>query len=339
MSWHNTNKPDGPPELDKLIMDFLNKLLGDKKKSGGGGNTNNTGSPGGNFGGLTLFIILVLVTAIYVVAGLYTVQTGENALITRFGKYSRTEGPGLHWMPKLIEDKDIVNVQAVSTIRRSSSMLTKDGNILIVPLTIQYLVHDAEKFSYNVVSPEMSLEQISDSALRDVVGHSTLDEVLTTGRTKVVHDTRILIEQIANAYELGISISDVVLEKVETPQKVKDAFNDAIKAKSDEEAIQNKAREYENRVIPEAEGAKARILQEAMAYKQKKVLQAEGEVAKFTKLLPEYKLAPEVTRERIYLQTMEEVLGESSKVLLDVEGSNNLMYLPLDKMISKRGGN
>lgn len=334
MSWQNNSNGDGPPDLDKMIINFLNKLRG--KKTFNGFNSNGTGNGSNSFSFSGLKYIFLILAFLYIVSGFYIIQPAENAVITRLGKYTNTLGAGFHWMPRFIDDKIVVNVEQISSVERSSYMLTEDGNILHVTLTVQYIVNDAKDYLFNVVDPDMSLEQIADSALRDVVGHTSMDQVLTTGRAEVVLSTRALINEMIAAYNLGIRVSDVVLETVEPPTQVKEAFNDAIKAKSDEQAFINKAQEYTNKVLPEAKGRAARLRQEANAYKEKKVLFAKGDVAKFEQLLPEYDNAPEITRKRMYLQTMQDIMGRVSKVLVDVDGGNNMLYLPIDKIMNRK---
>ncbi|HKY69556.1 MAG TPA: FtsH protease activity modulator HflK, partial [Gammaproteobacteria bacterium] len=293
-----------------------------------------TGKPKGFFGfGAISFVVLIF----YVLSGIYLVQPAEMAVVTRFGKFVREEGPGPHWLPHFIEAKTIVNVQEVKTTKHGGLMLTKDENIVSAEIAVQYRVSSARDYLFNVVKPENSLQQVSESAVRAVVGQSRLDEVLTKGRTEITQEIRKQVEEILRNYQAGLEISDLAMQQTRAPEEVKPAFDDAIKAQQDEERLVNEAQAYARKIIPIAEGHATRVAQEADAYKQQKVLLAEGEIIRFAKLLPEYKMAPQVTKDRMFLDTVSEVLSKTTKIIVDVEGSNSLMYLPLDRMIEKRG--
>lgn len=350
MSWNNPknsgngNKKDpwgpqgeGPPDIDEALRNFQNKL----RKMFGGGEAGSSGSgPGMSSSskfGVTLASIIVLV--IYLISGIYVVEPAEQAVIKRLGKYERTVGPGPHWLAPLFESKDIINVQEVKTTKHGGQMITKDRSLVKAEIAVQYRIYEPKDYLFNLTMPEKSLEQVADSALRAVVGNSTLDEVITIGRLGISEDIRQQIEDIMKSYEAGIEISDLALQQTDPPDEVKAAFDDAVQAQQDEQRLVNQAEAYANKMVPIAEGQAKRVIAEATAYKEQVVLGAKGKTAKFAKLLPEYKMAPEVTRQRLFLDAMEEVYSNSSKVLIDVDSGNNLVYLPLDKIISRSAQN
>jgi len=215
-------------------------------------------------------------------------------------------------------------------------MLTKDENIVIVKLGVQYRIINPEDYLFNVTSPEDTITQAAESALREVVGNAIMDDIITTGREVIKRDTLSVLENTMEPYKTGLVVTEITLEEADAPAQVKAAFQDAIKAREDEEKYINTAQSYENKVVPVAEGAAARTLEAAKAYEQSAIAKANGDVAKFNKLLPEFLAAPEVTRQRLYIETMEKVYGRVNKVLIDVEGGNNMMYLPLDQLINNR---
>lgn len=283
-----------------------------------------------------LFVVLIGLV-IYLLSGIYIVQPAEEAVVLRFGKYIATMQPGPHWILPGIESKMVVNVQEVKTTKHGGQMLTKDENIVSAEIAVQYRVSDARDYLFNLVDPTRSVQQVSESALRQVVGESTLNEVLTSGRSEIGQEIRDQIQQTLNKYQSGIAISDLAMQQTKAPEEVKAAFDDAIKAQQDEERLVNEAQAYARRIIPIAEGQAIRIMEEGKAYKAQVVLGAEGKTAKFAKILPEYQNAPKVTRERLYLDTLQEVYTNTPKVLIDVGNNNNLLYLPLDKILAKQG--
>ena len=244
--------------------------------------------------------------------------------------------PGLNWKPNFIDEVQTVNVEAIRSLRGSGDMLTKDENVVRVEMDVQYRVANPEKYLYSVTNADDSLRQATDSALRAVIGDAKMDEILTTGRQQIRERTQVEINKIIDKYDMGLLVVDVNFDTARPPEQVKDAFDDAIAAREDEERFIREAEAYRNDVLPKATGRAERLKKEAQGYKEKTVNEALGDVAQFNKLLPEYKAAPEVTRNRLYLETMESVYGNTSKVLIDSkDGGGNLLYLPLDKLMSQ----
>ena len=341
--WSGRDQKNGPPDLDEVVRSLQNKLggiLGD-----GGDNSGKGGA--GAFKALGLFALVALI--LWGLSGFYIVDEGNRGVVTRFGRYVETTMPGLNWrMPKPIEAAEVVNVeqqrflevgyrsgggqQSLGSVDREALMLTSDENIVNVRLAVQYQVKDAKDYLFKVVDPTATLKQVTESAERGVIGKSTMDFVLTEGRTEIVAEIKAKIQGIMDAYESGIRITSVNLQDAQPPEEVQGAFEDAIKAREDKQRFINEAEAYRNDVIPKARGAAARQMQEAEGYKARVVARAEGEASRFTQLLGEYRKAPEVTRKRLYLEAMESVLAKTSTVMIDVKGGNSLMYLPLDKI-------
>lgn len=334
----NTNRGNrgnqGPPDLDEVFKN-LQKRFGSLFGGKGGGKGGNAGVPGGGFGiGLVIAILLVF----WIATGFYKVEEAERGVVFRFGKHVETTQKGLHWhLPIPIERVEKVDVTKVYTIPLNSTMLTEDENIVDILGTVQYQVNDAEQYLFNVRHPELSLAQATESALRQSIGRSKMDYVITEGRGEIAIRVKDIIQQIVNTYQSGIVIFKVNIQSAKPPEAVKDAFDDVTQAREDEERYKNEAEAYRNEVIPKARGAAARMREEAEAYKNEVIARAEGEAKRFEELLKEYKKAPNVTRERLYLDMMESVLSNSSKVMVDVEGGNNLLYLPLDKLMDRQG--
>jgi len=332
----NQQDNDGPPNIDEALKQLQRKLRSVfGYKDGAGSGMRSSQSIQGRKYNIGLFVFIAL--AIYMLCGIYVVEPAEEAVILRFGQYIRTEGAGPHWIAPFIETKDIVNVQEVKTTKHGGQMLTKDENIVSAEIAVQYRINNAKDYLFNLAQPERSLQQVSESALRSVVGQSTLNEVLTSGRSEIGSEIRKQVQQILNHYQAGLEISDLAMQQTKAPEEVKAAFDDAIKAQQDEERLVNEAEAYSRKIIPIAEGQAKRTVQEAGAYKEQVVLNAEGKTAKFAKVLPEYQKAREVTRERLFLDTMQEVYTNTPKVLVDTNGGNNLVYLPLDRLIRNAG--
>ncbi|PTB83185.1 FtsH protease activity modulator HflK [Pseudidiomarina aestuarii] len=332
--WKNQGgREQGPPDLDEAVKNLLAKL-------GFGGNKGGAGrSSGSSSGGLPtkgLGIIAVLALVVWFIAGFYTVKEAERGVVLRFGQYSDLVESGLHWRPVFIDSVETVDVSNVRQFQSDGFMLTQDENVVQVELDVQYRVVNPRDYLYAVENADDSLQQATDSALRFVVGHSTMDEVLTVGRENVRAQTLELLETIIAPYQLGIQVVDVNLLPARPPEAVKDAFDDAIAAQEDEQRFIREAEAYAREIEPLARGQVRRLLQEAQAYREQTVLRAQGEVARFNELLPQYKAAPEVTRQRLYLETLERIYAENAKVFVDVEGSNNMMYLPLDKILEQQ---
>ena len=330
--WNNKGGRDqGPPDLDEVFRKFSNKLGGifGGKKSG-----NNSG---GGLGGAGISFILIIAAIVWALSGIYTVKEAERGVVLQFGKYDRIAEPGLRWKMTFIETVIPVDIEAGRSLSASGFMLTEDENVVSVEFEVQYRVIDPYLYKFSVTNADNSLEEALDSALRYVVGHAKMDQVLTNGREVVRQNTWDELNKIIEPYNLGLIVTDVNFKDSRPPTEVKDAFDDAIAAQEDEERFIREAEAYAREIEPRARGQVTRMTQEAEGYQERITLEAQGEVARFEKLLPEYLAAKEVTRERLYIDAMEEVLGSSSKVLVDVKGGNNMMYLPLDKIMEKQG--
>lgn len=325
----NKNSDSGPPNLDELLAKFINKFTSKAKLSTPG----NSSLPDDNSDAAILGLLLLAVVFLWVVSGIFIVSPAERAVVLRFGQYNRVLGSGIHWIPSLIDTKSIVNVQRIGTLSYKSEMLTKDENIVYVSLSVQYRVDDPKAFLFNLTNPIASLEQATASALRQVVGRTPLDAILTTGREQVRQEVAEQLNAILAPYHAGLTIMDVTLQPAQPPEQVTAAFDDAINAREDEQRYINQAQTYAEKVIPIAQGQAARIHQAALADKEQTILQARGTVQGYLALLPEYEKAPQVTRKRLYMDTMESILTKTNKVIVDSK-ANNILYLPLDKLVS-----
>lgn len=317
--WSQNN--DSPPDLDEVIQN-LQKKFGGLFGSGGGA-------------GFSLIFFLVAFVALWGFLGFYIIDAQERAVLLRFGKYHTTVGAGLHWRMPLVDTKIVVNVEELREYTMAESagiMLTQDENIVATSLSVQYKVRDVNDYVLKVRNPDEILQRTLEAALRQVVGQSTLDQVLTTDRKEIEINTQEKLQELLDLYKSGIVVSKINLDKMEPPTQVKAAFDDVIKAREDEKALINEAEAYSNQVIPVASGQAKRITADAEGYKEAVVARATGEADRFERLLAEYEKAPKVTQERLYLETMESILGSTTKILIDVDGSS-LMYLPLDKLI------
>ncbi len=348
MAWNEpgggNNKPrdpwgggdQGPPDLDEALKNLQEKLGGIFGGKGGGGR----GSGGGRRGVPATMIGVIAAGAVVVwaLAGFYQVDEQERAVVLRFGKYFDTVQPGLQWNPPLIDEVIKENITKVRAATFREIMLTKDENIVEVRLSVQYVIDDVGKFILKVRDPERSLQHAAQSALRHVVGGTRMDLVLTEGRAQIAAEVQERLQDYLDMYETGIRVSKVNVDESKPPTQVQAAFDDVIKAREDEERVKNEAQAYANAVVPEARGAAQRQIEEASAYKEEVIANAQGEAERFSKLLTEYRKAPEVTRERLYLDALQGVLGNTNKVLVDVEGGNNVMYLPLDQLSGRSSG-
>lgn len=329
-------RDQGPPDLDEVFSKLSQKLGGKFGKKGGNGN----GPSIGGGGAIGFGVIAVIAIAIWFFAGFYTVGEAERAVVLRLGQFDRIEEPGLNWHPRFIDeikDEQLVNVQAIRSLRAAGTMLTKDENVVTVEMGVQYRVSDPYKYLYRVTNADDSLRQATDSALRAVIGDSLMDSILTSGRQQIRQSTQETLNRIIDSYDMGILIVDVNFQSARPPEQVKDAFDDAIAAREDEERFEREAEAYRNDILPKATGRAERLKKEAVGYSERTVNGALGQVAQFEKLLPEYQAAPEVTRNRMYLDTMEKVYSSTSKVLIDSESSGNLLYLPIDKLGAQGG--
>ena len=332
--WGN-RQDDGPPDLDeafKKLQDNLGKMFG------GGGQSSGGQRSGGNPVSKSLLgLALAGAAIVYGMMGVYTLDEQERGVVLRLG--TATDSilmPGLSWQPPLIDEVIIHNVSRVRSHPQQSEMLTEDENIVKVKLTVQYVIDDVKAFALNVKSPEQSLYQSTESAVRHVVGSTEMDRVLTEGRAIMGTEIKDRIQDYMNDYGTGIAVTQVNIDETAPPDAVREAFDEVIRAREDEVRVRNEANAYANKVIPEARGEAQRYLEEAEAYRRQVVAEARGESERFSKLLVEYQAAPEVTRERMYIDTLESVMSQSSKVMIDVEGGNNMMYLPLDRMVQRQ---
>ncbi|EGU37390.1 FtsH protease activity modulator HflK [Vibrio scophthalmi] len=337
--WGNNNRGNkggreqGPPDLDE-VFNKLSQKLGGKFGGGKGGK----GPSIGGGGALGVGVIAAIAVAIWFFSGFYTIGEAERGVVLRLGKYdNRIVDPGLNWRPRFIDEVTAVNVQAIRSLRASGTMLTKDENVVTVGMDIQYRVSDPYKYLYRVTNADDSLRQATDSALRAVIGDSLMDSILTSGRQQIRQNTQETLNNIIANYDMGLTIVDVNFQSARPPEQVKDAFDDAIAAREDAERFEREAEAYRNDILPKATGRAERLKKEALGYSERVTNEALGQVAQFEKLLPEYQAAPDVTRDRLYLDTMEEVYSNTSKVLIDSESSGNLLYLPIDKLAGQEG--
>lgn len=305
---------------------FLNLLKKLFAKTGG----NRSGGTKKVSGLSFVSVIIILLLGVYIFTGFYTVKEAERGVLLRFGKINTIVEPGLSWKFTGIDEVRVVDIEQVRAIQSSGTMLTEDENVVLVEMDVQYRISDPYKYLYSVTDPDNSLMEATDSALRYVVGHTLMDDILTSGREMVRQNTRDLLVSIIEPYDMGLSIVDVNFLPARAPDQVKAAFDDAIAAQEDEQRFKREAEAYANEVLPKADGQVQRINQEAEAYRSQVVLKAQGEVARFEQVLPEYEKAPEITKKRIYLETMQEVLSNSTKVIVDTkEGQSPLLYLPM----------
>ena len=321
----------GPPDLDEAfrkLQDSLNGMFGSGKKRGGGDSL----PKGGGFGLLGLG--LAVLAAIWLYSAVYVVDEQEQAVVLRFGKYYETVGPGLNIYFPPIDRKYMENVTRERAYTKQGQMLTEDENIVEVPLTVQYKISNLQDFVLNVDQPEVSLQHATDSALRHVVGSTSMDKVLTEGREQMAIEIKERLQRFLDTYRTGITVTQVNVQSAAAPREVQEAFDDVIRAREDEQRARNQAESYANGVVPEARGQAQRIIEDANGYRDEVISRAKGEADRFTKLVTEYRKAPEVTRERLYLETMQQVYSNTSKVLVSgKDGQSNLLYLPLDKMV------
>ncbi|MAL93477.1 MAG: FtsH protease activity modulator HflK [Haliea sp.] len=346
MAWNEpgggNNKPrdpwgggnQGPPDLDealKKLQERLGGLFGGGRRSGGSGG-------GRGVSGSLLGVLALVAVAVWALLGLYQVDEQERAVVLRFGKYYDTVQPGLQWNPPLIDEVIKVNTTRVRAASFREIMLTQDENIVEVRMSVQYVIDDPTSFVLRVRDPENSLQHAAQSALRHVVGDMRMDSVLTEGRARIGIEVGDRLQRYISMYETGIRIVKINVDESKPPSQVQAAFDDVIKAREDEERLKNEAEAYANGIVPEARGRAQRMIEEASAYREQVVANAQGEASRFSALLTEYARAPQVTRERLYLEAVQQVLSSSNKVMVDVEGGNNVMYLPLDKLQSQSSG-
>ncbi|WP_457670039.1 FtsH protease activity modulator HflK [Thiolapillus sp.] len=334
--WSGKGKDQGPPDLDEVVkklQDKMGGLFGGKK---GGGGASPFGGGGKGSGKLVIALVIVVVAVLAAIQSFYIVQPAERAVVQRLGAYHSVNTPGPHFLIPFIDKKTIINVDQVNKFGHRAQMLTKDENIVDVTLTVQYRVQDAADFLFQDADPVKTIYSAVESALREVTGKSTLDEIITENRSAVAAMVKQNTQKLLNTYKTGLVVTNVNIQDANPPEEVKEAFDDATRAMADKERVQNQADAYANDIVPRARGAAARQVEDAKADAFKVVSEAKGETKRFLALLEEYRKAPEVTRQRLYLDTMQEVLSETGKVMLDVkEGSNTLTYLPLDRIMNQ----
>lgn len=354
--WGKKNN-EGPPDLDEILRKLQQKiagLLGFKQRpnnpppSFGGGPGPGMGAAMG--GGLIFIILLVL--GVWLASGFYIVDEGRRGVVLRLGKYLETTMPGPRWhIPYPIESVEVVNVSGVRTVEvgyrgnpknkqpQEALMLTDDENIVDVQFAIQYTLKSPEEYLFNNRNPDDNVLQAAETSIREVVGKSKMDFVLSQGRSEIAARVKVLMQQILDRYKTGIFITTVNLQNVQAPEQVLPAFEDVVRAGQDRERFRNEGQAYANDVVPKARGVAARLIEEANGYRQSVINTAQGDTARFISVLNEYQRAPQVTRERIYLETIQQVMGSTSKVIIDQKAGSNLLYLPLDKLtsMSERG--
>ncbi len=342
----------GPPDLDELWRNFNQRLASIFGRRGGGGASGGGAEPpslrqlGGGFG-----LLAVLVAVVWLASGFYIVDESQRGVVLTFGKYAETTRPGLRWrIPYPVQSAEVVNVSQVRTVElgyrnnvkskvlREALMLTDDENIVDIQFAVQYTVKDPEDFLFNVRRPEQVVMQVAESAMREIVGKSSMDFVLYEGREQIAASAQKLMQDILDRYKAGVSISRVTMQNAQPPEQVQEAFNDAVKAKQDLERQKNEGQAYYNDVVPKARGTASRLTEEANGYRQRVVANAEGEAARFRLVLGEYAKAPAVTRERLYLETMQQIMSSTSKVMVDARAGSNLLMLPLDKILQMPAG-
>ena len=345
----------GPPDIDEILNRILNRIRRRKasldafRRTGGGGNGGMSDLPPSAFGLLVVSVCFVILVGVFL-TGFYTVDQSERAVTFRFGKPVGVSQPGLRWVAPFIEDYKIVNLTGVRTVElgyrgnqtnkvaRESLMLTDNLNIIDLQFAVQYLLKDPEDFLYNNRDPEQSVQQVAETAMREVVGGNDIDFVLYEGREQIAQETQTLMQEILDRYETGILVQQVAIQNVQPPDQVQDAFEDAIKARQDRERKINEGEAYANDILPKARGLSSRILEDAAAYREQKIALAEGTSQRFTQLATEFDAAPEVTRQRLYIDALEDLMSRTSKIVIDQkEGSNSLLYLPLDRIIRDQG--
>ena len=346
--WGNRNNNGGPPDLDEVLRQFSRKL----NSLFGGAGKGDKQLPDGNNRALTLLPIIGLIVVIWFATGFYIVDQGSRGVVQRFGAYVETTMPGPRWhLPYPIESATVVNMAQVRTVEvgyrsaegaaarskelSESLMLTDDENIIDLQFAVQYNLKDVENTLFNNRDTEESVRGIAESAIREIVGKSKMDFALYEGREEIAVRAKKLMQEILDRYETGISIVNVTMQNAQPPEQVQAAFDDAVKAGQDLERQKNEGQAYANDIIPKARGYASRLLEEAAGYKTRVENEAKGDASRFEQVLAEYKQAPEVTRQRLYIDAQEEILSNVSKVIVDQKGGNSLLYLPLDKLLAE----
>ncbi|MCB1775271.1 MAG: FtsH protease activity modulator HflK [Gammaproteobacteria bacterium] len=338
--WSNKGGDQGPPDLDEVVRKLQEKmggLFGGKRRGGGGGDGEGGGSGGGGMSnnskkGIGVIVGLVALVVLGI-ESFYIIQPAERGVIKRFGAYHSVTAPGPHLKLPFIDTVDVVNVDQVNKIQHRAQMLTKDENIADVTLEVQFRIQDAADFLFQDADPGGTIHGAMESSLREVIGKSRLDDIITENRSAIAAAVQQGTQQLLELYRTGLIVTNVNIQRADVPEAISEAFADAIRAREDRERLQNQAQSYANDVVPRARGEAARLVEDARGYKARVIAEAEGESQRFLALLAEYEKAPRVTRERMFIETMQDVLGNTGKVLLDVKEGSNLTYLPLDRMI------
>jgi membrane protease subunit HflK len=359
MAWNDNNnqKPWGdnnqtPPDLDGVIKEFKDKFNG---LFGAGNSTGSSDAPKAPQGSLKFVIIIGAL--VWMLSGIYIIDPAEKGVVLRFGAFQEETSQGPHWhLPFPIESVSRVNVAQIRTaeigyrnavqgsrnfggnVSSESLMLTKDENMIDAKFAVQYKINDVQAYLFNVASPDTTLRQVSESAIRQVVGQNTMDYILTEGRVSIADDIKDKSQELLDLYQTGLQITTVNMQDAQPPEQVQAAFSDAVKAREDKQRLINEAQTYANDILPKSRGLAARLLEESKAYKSEVTSKSEGEASRFKQILAEYEKAPSVTKERLYLETMESVLASTSKVVVDSK-ANSMMYLPIDKLINNKRTN
>ncbi len=338
------NRPDkGTGDLDEALRNLQKKLT---QMFGGGGSGSGSGSGDGSGGagpggralrGFGIGTVVLVLLGIWALTGTYAVDQAERAVVTRFGQYVATAQPGLNWhIPWPVESRQIVNVESIEGVQEQTRMLTSDENLVDINIAVQYRRADPVAYAFSVRDPDQTLKEVAESAIREIVGRSRLDFVLEEGRQEITGRTKELIQRTLDSYRTGVEVTTVNLQGVNVPEQVQSSQRDAIKAREDKERLGLEAQAYANDILPKARGSAARQSEDANAYKARIVADAEGEASRFSQLLASFERSPAVTRKRLYYETMEDVLGNTNKVIVDTAGTGNMIYLPLDKLTEGR---
>jgi len=338
--WSGKGGNQGPPDLDEVVKKMQEKLgglFGGKKgprSVGPGGSVPSSGPK--NVKGIAL-VVGAIVVVLLLIKSFYTVDPAERGVVMRFGAFKDITQPGPHFLVPFIDQVLKVDVDQISSFSHKAQMLTKDENIVDIELTVQSKIQDAADYLFQDQNPEKTIRDATETAVRETIGKSKLDFILTEGRGSIADSIKTRAQELINNYRSGLEVTSVNMQPAKPPEAVKSAFDDAIKAREDKIRLENQAQAYANEVVPKARGAGARRVEAAKAYRDKVIAESEGETSRFLAVLTEFEKAPEVTRQRLYLDAVEEVLGRSNKVILDVKDGNSLMYLPIDKLIETQG--
>ncbi len=344
----NKKPDDGPPDLDQLWRDFNQRLNRIFNWQGGGGLGGDGGMPTARGAGIGAGLIAAVFLFLWLVSGFFIVQEGQTGVVLTFGKFSHSTPPGFNWRwPYPVQSHELVNLSQVRTVEvgyrnnvrnkmpRESLMLTDDENIIDIQFAVQYRLKDASQWVFSNRDQEETVKQVAETAIREIVGRSKMDFVLYEGREKVAFDTSALMQQTLDRYRIGVQVTNVTMQGVQPPEQVQAAFDDAVKAGQDRERQKNEGQAYANDVVPKARGTASRLMQESEGYRSRVIANAQGESARFSKVLAEYQKAPAVTRDRMYIEAMQQIFASTTKIMVDAKNNNSMIYLPLDKLIAQ----